>query len=58
LAVVEKYIRSEKINIQLVLPHKHRVNAAERAIITFKENFIDVLATVDMHCPPRKSNSP
>jgi len=50
-ASVEKYIRSEKINIQLVPPHNHRVNAAERAITTFKEHFITALATVDMHCP-------
>jgi hypothetical protein len=50
-ATVKKYIRSEKINIQLVLPHNHRVNAAERAVTTFKEHFIAALATVDMHCP-------
>ena len=50
-AAVEKYIRSENINIQLVPPHNHRVNAAERAIATFKEHFIAALATVDMHCP-------
>jgi len=51
-AAVEKYIRSEQINIQLVPPHNnHRVNAAERAIATFKEHFIAALATVDMHCP-------
>jgi hypothetical protein len=51
LVTVEKYIRSEQINIQLVPPHNHRVNAAERAIATFKEHFIAALATVDMHCP-------
>jgi len=50
-AAVEKYIRSEKINIQLVPPYNHRVNAAERAITTFKEHFIAALATVDIHCP-------
>jgi len=49
-AAVEKYIRSEQINIQLVPSHNHRVNAAERAITTFKEHFIAALATVDMHC--------
>jgi hypothetical protein len=32
-------------------PHNHQVNAAERAIATFKEHFIAALATVDMHCP-------
>jgi hypothetical protein len=50
-AAVEKYIRSEQINIQLIPPHNHRVNAAERAIATFKEHFIAALATVDIHCP-------
>jgi hypothetical protein len=48
---VKNYIRSEKINIQLVPLHNHRVNAAERAIATFKEHFIAALATMDMHCP-------
>jgi hypothetical protein len=50
-APVKKYVRSEQINIQLVPPHNHRVNAAEQAIATFKEHFIAALATVDMHCP-------
>jgi hypothetical protein len=48
-SAVKKYIRSEKISIQLVPPHNHRVNAAERAIATLKEHFIAALATVDMH---------
>jgi hypothetical protein len=38
-------------NIQLVPPHNHCVNAAERAISTFKEHFVAALATVDMLCP-------
>jgi hypothetical protein len=50
-AAVQKYIRSEKIIIQLVPPHIHHVNAAEWAIATFKEHFIANLATVDTHCP-------
>jgi len=50
-AAVKKYIRSENISIHLIPPHNHRVNAAERAITTFKEHFIAALATVDMHCP-------
>jgi hypothetical protein len=48
---VEAYIKSERISIQLVPPHNHHVNAAERAIATFKEHFIAALATVDAHCP-------
>jgi hypothetical protein len=50
-AAVQKYIRSEKIIIQLVPLHIHRVNPAEWAIATFKEHFIADLATVDTHCP-------
>ncbi len=50
-ATVKKYTRSENINIQLIPPHNHHANAAERAITTFKEHFIAALATMDMHCP-------
>jgi hypothetical protein len=50
-AMVKKYIRSKSINIQLAPPHNHWVNAAKRAITTFKEHFIATLATVDMLCP-------
>ncbi len=50
-AAIKKYIESENINIQLVPLHNHRVNAAERAIATFKEHFIAALATMDTHCP-------
>jgi hypothetical protein len=50
-SAVEKYVKSENINIQLVPPHSHRVNAAECAIATFKEHFIAALATMDTHCP-------
>jgi len=50
-AAVEKYIRSEQINIQLAPPHNHQVNAAEWDVTTFKEHFIADLAAVDMHCP-------
>ena len=48
---VQQYINSEKINIQLVEPHDHHVNAAERAIQTFKHHFIAGLATVDADFP-------
>jgi hypothetical protein len=50
-AVVEKHIKASKINIQLILPHNHRVNATKQAIATFKEHFIASLATVDKLCP-------
>ena len=48
---VAKHLRANKVDLQLVPPHNHRVNAAERAIATFKEHFIATLATVDPTCP-------
>ncbi len=49
--VVAKHIPANKMDIQLVPLHTHRVNVAERAITMFKEHFVAVLATVDMLCP-------
>jgi hypothetical protein len=40
---VEKHIRVNRMMIQLVPPHNHCVNAAKRAIGTFKEYFIAAL---------------
>jgi len=48
---VEAQIQSHNMDIHLVPPHNHHVNAAERAIATFKEHFISALATVDKDCP-------
>jgi hypothetical protein len=48
---VEAHIGANKMNIHLVPPHNHPVNAAECAIATFKEHFIVGLATVDKNCP-------
>ena len=45
------YLEEEDINIQLVEPHNHRVNAAERAVQTFKNLFISGLATCDENFP-------
>jgi hypothetical protein len=50
-AAVEKHIKASKINIQLIPPHNHCVNAAKQATATFKEHFIAALATVDKLCP-------
>ena len=36
-------IVERKVNYQLVPPHTHRKNAAERAIHTFKNHFITIL---------------
>jgi hypothetical protein len=43
-SAVEKYIRSKSINILLIPPYNYQVNAAKRAIATFKEHFITALA--------------
>ena len=34
--VVRSYIQKEKVNIQLIAPYNHRVNAAEPAVRTAK----------------------
>ena len=44
-------IQSHNITYQLVPPHMHRRNAAERAIQTFKHHFIAGLATTDPAFP-------
>ena len=48
---VRAYLEKEKVGIQLVEPHNHRVNAAERAVQTFKNLFISGLATCDENFP-------
>ena len=48
---VEAHIRSHNMDIHLIPPHNHHVNAAERVIATFKEHFISALATVNKDCP-------
>jgi hypothetical protein len=49
-STVAAFICSNNIRIQLVPPHNHRANAAERAIATFKDHFIASLATLDPTC--------
>jgi hypothetical protein len=46
-AALKKYFTEKEMNYQLVPPHCHRTNAAERAIRNFKEHFKAGLATVD-----------
>jgi hypothetical protein len=48
---VRKHIQANKMDIQLVPPHDHRVNASEPTIATLKKHFVATLATVDMLCP-------
>jgi hypothetical protein len=44
-------LTENKCKLQLVEPHNHRVNTAERAIQTFKDAFIAALATTDNEFP-------
>jgi hypothetical protein len=50
-AALKNYFTEREMNYQLVPPHCHRTNAAERAIRTFKEHFKSGLATVDPDFP-------
>ncbi len=47
---VKAHIKANKMNVHLVPPHNHHINAAEHAIDTFKEHFIAGLATVNKNC--------
>jgi hypothetical protein len=46
-AALKNFFTVNNIAYQLVLPHCHRRNAAERAIRTFKEQFVAGLYSVD-----------
>jgi hypothetical protein len=48
---IKKILNENECKLQLVEPHNHRVNAAERAIQTFKDAFIPALATTDSNFP-------
>jgi hypothetical protein len=45
---IKEYLITQNCALQLVEPHNHRVNAAERAIQTFKNRFIGALGTTDI----------
>jgi hypothetical protein len=47
----EQHLHKHKIQVDLVPPHQHRRNKAERAIRTFKNHFISLLAGVDPSFP-------
>ncbi len=49
--VIKVYLKPQHIDLQLVEPHNHCVNAAERAIQTFKNRFIGALGTTDSDFP-------
>jgi hypothetical protein len=48
---IKQFLTENECKLQLVEPHNHRVNAAERAIKTFKDAFIAALATTDSDFP-------
>ena len=50
-AAVKAYLEKEDINVQFVEPNNHRVNAAERAIQTFKCHIIAGLCICDEKFP-------
>jgi hypothetical protein len=50
---LKRTIRDKDIDFQLVPPHTHRRNAAERAIQTFKNHFVPCLCTAVKHFPMR-----
>ena len=48
---LKQYFENSDIQFQLVPPHTHWRNSAERAVRTFRSNFISALCTVDPHFP-------
>ena len=48
---IKKFLTKKECDLQVVEPHNHRVNAAERAIQTFKDAFIAALVTTDRNFP-------
>ncbi len=44
---IKAFLMEQQCKLQLVEPHNHRMNAAERAIQTFKDAFIAALATTN-----------
>jgi hypothetical protein len=50
-AALKNFFTVNDIAYQLVPPHCHRRNAAERAIMTFKEHFVASLSSVDPSFP-------
>ena len=47
----KKYVEDSYIQFELMPPHTHKRNAAEMAVITFKNHFIASLCTVDPLLP-------
>ena len=49
--VLNKYFEDSDIQFQLVPPHMHWRNVAERSVRTFKNHFVAALCTVDPLLP-------
>ena len=47
----KQYFKDLDIHFQLVPPHMHLRNAAERAMITFRNHFIAAICTVEHLLP-------
>jgi hypothetical protein len=50
-AALKSFLTENDVEYQLVPPHCHRRNAAERAILAFKEHFFSVFSSVDPDFP-------
>jgi hypothetical protein len=50
-AALKNFFTANDVEYQLVPPHFHRRNAAERAIRNFKEHFVSGLSSVDLTFP-------
>ncbi len=48
---IKKFLTKTQCKLMLVEPHNHCVNAAERAIQTFKDHFFSALTTTDSNFP-------
>ncbi len=48
---IKQFLTEEECKLQLVEPHNHCINTAERAIQTFKDAFISALTTTDRDFP-------
>jgi hypothetical protein len=48
---IKEYLVMQRCKLHLVEPHNRQVNAAERAIQTFKNRFIGALGTTDNEFP-------
>ena len=48
---IKQFLTKNECRLQLVEPHNHHVNAAERVIQTFKDAFIAALAMTDSNFP-------